>query len=236
MSAHIGVLMLDTAFPRVPGDVGNPASYEMPVRFHTVSGADVPDVVRAAAPLDTLTTQFIAGARMLEAGGAVGILTSCGFLGHAQDELARAVRIPVIASALSLGPLIRGMTGGRRLGILTADSRALTSGLLSKAGMAADDVAIAGMEGSEDWRRLILSTKDDQSRRIDTDAIGEAAEGAARGLIAGHPDLGALLLECTNLPPYADRLRMATGLPVFHILHAARLLWDGHLILPQSAG
>ncbi len=233
MTPHIGVLMLDTAFPRILGDVGNPASYDIPVRFHIITGADVPDIVSAKPPPDALIAQFISGAQALEASGAIAIITSCGFLAHAQTALAQAVNIPIMASALSLGPLVHSMTGGRRLGILTADSRALTPALLAMAGITPDHVAIAGMEGSEDWRRLILSTKDTQSQDIDPDAIGAAAEDAARRLTATNPDLGALLLECTNLPPYADRLRVATGLPVFHILHAACLLWDAYLISPQ---
>ncbi len=232
MTPHIGILMLDTAFPRILGDVGNPASYDMPVRLHVIEGADVPDVVSAAPPPDALIDRFIAGAQALEASGAVGIVTSCGFLGHAQDALARSVQIPVIASALSLGPLIRSMTGGRRVGIITADSRALTPALLATSGLHPDHVAIAGMETSDDWQRLILTTKDAQSREIDTDAIGAAAENAARHLTAAHPDLGAILLECTNLPPYATRIGKTVSLPVFHILHAAHLLWDARKISP----
>ena len=222
--APLGVLMLDTAFPRIVGDVGNPASYDGPVLFHVVEGADVMRIVRGEAPGGALVEAFVAGARTLEAEGVCGILTSCGFLGHVQETLAGAVRVPVLASALSLGPGIRAMTAGRPLGILTADSRALTPALLRACGLDPAGVRIAGLERDAAWRRLILAPKAAQADTLDADEIGGLAEKAARRLQDADPEIGALLLECTNLPPYEARLRRATGLPVFHILHGAALL------------
>jgi len=220
----LGILVLDTAFPRIPGDVGNAVSHDVPVRFHVVKGADVPRILCGGPPDPALVAAFVAGARALEAAGAGGIVTSCGFLGHVQAELAAAVRIPVLASALSLGPLIRMMTGGRPLGILTADSRALTPALLRACGVDPATVRIAGLEGEGAWQRLILAPKEAQATTLDPGEIGALVERAARTLVAADPDIGAILLECTNLPPYAGRIREATGLPVFHVLHAAALM------------
>ncbi len=220
----LGILMLDTAFPRLPGDVGNAQSYPHPVRFHVVEGADVTRIVRGQPPDPALVAGFVAGARALEAQGAWGLLTSCGFLGHVQQTLAEAVRIPVIASALSLGPLIRTATGNRPVGILTADSRALTPDLLASCGLDPAAVRVAGLEGQEAWQRLILAPKSDQAATLDPDGIGALVERAALTLVAGTPEIGSILLECTNLPPYADRIRRATNLPVFDILHAAALI------------
>ena len=217
----LGVLMLDTAFPRIVGDVGNPASYDFPVRLHVVKGADVMQVVRDAPPSPALVAEFVAGARALEAAGAWGIVTSCGFLGHAQVALSEAVRIPVVASALSLGPMARAMTGGRPLGILTADSRALTPALLHACGLDPRDLRIVGLEGEAAWRWLILAPKAAQARVLDAEEIGGIVEAAARALVAETPETGAIVLECANLPPYAARIRRATGRPVFHILNAA---------------
>lgn len=224
MTGFLGVLMLDTAFPRIPGDVGNAESYDMPVRFHVVEGADVTRIVRGGPPDAALVAAFVAGARALEAAGATGIVTSCGFLGHVQAELAAAVRIPVVASALLLGPGVRAMTGMRPLGILTADSRALTPALLRACGLDPAGVRIMGLEGEGAWRRLILAPRDAQATTLNPREIGDLVERAARDLVAGDPGIGAIVLECTNLPPYADRIRRATGVPVFHILHAAALM------------
>jgi len=224
MSGFVGILMMDTAFPRIVGDVGNSATYDFPVRFHVIEGADVTRVVRADPPDAALVQKFIDGARMLEEEGACGIITSCGFLGHAQNELAAAVGIPVMASALSLGPMVHAMTSGRAIGILTADSRALTPALLKACGIDPEQVQIEGLEEEEAWQRLILAPKEEQARTYDVDEIGRIVEIAARRLIVADSQIGAILLECTNLPPYAARIQRATRLPVFHILHAAALL------------
>lgn len=40
-------------------------------------------------------------------------------------------------------------------------------------------------------------------------------QSAANHLVRKHPDVGAIILECTNMPPYADTVRQVTGLPVF---------------------
>lgn len=225
MSGFIGILMLDTAFPRIIGDVGNPASFPMPVRIRVVDGADVTEIVSGTAPSPALLHRFADAACALEAEGAVGILTSCGFLGHVQRELAEAVSIPLITSALCLGPMIRAMTGGRKIGIITANAAALSPALLSATGLQQPQVAIAGLEDAPAWQRLILAPKAQQATHLDPEEIGALVESRARSLQRANPDIGAILMECTNLPPYADRVRATTGLPVFHILHAADLLW-----------
>lgn len=223
MTGFLGVLMLDTGFPRIVGDVGNAASYPVPVRLKTVPGADVTEVVRAAGPSPEIVAAFVDAAMALERAGATGLITSCGFMVEAQVRMAAAVAIPVVTSALCLGPILAAMYGGR-IGVLTANSTALTPAMLRAAGMAPDQVAVAGMEGDAHWRDLILQSKFDQSREIDPPRIAAEAVRQATRLQDAHPDLTAILLECGNLPPYADEIRRATGLPVWSILDAARLI------------
>lgn len=221
----IGIVMLDTAFPRILGDVGNPATFPFPVRHRVVAGADVPAIVRQAAPDPTLMEGFVAAARELEAEGAVGIVTSCGFLSVAQDLLASSVGVPVIASALSLVPLVAAATGGRPVGIVTADAGSLSPAALAAAGIEPRSVRIAGMEASPHFRRLILATRSEQGRSIDVDAITAETVSVCEGLVHDDPAIGAFVFECTNLQPYAAAVTAATGRPVFGILHAAQTLW-----------
>src|SRR5918996_5952955 len=74
----VGILMLDTRFPRIPGDMGNALSFEFPVRYQRVSGADPDLVVRRGAA--GLLPAFIEGARAPEREGVGAITTNCGFL------------------------------------------------------------------------------------------------------------------------------------------------------------
>lgn len=105
---QIGVLMLDTIFPRPAGDIGNALSYDFPVRYKTVRGAHATRIM-GNNPDPKLIDPFIEAARELEAEGVRAITTSCGFLGPFQKDIAAAVNIPVFTSSLMQAPIIHAM-------------------------------------------------------------------------------------------------------------------------------
>ena len=219
----IGILSLDTAFPRIPGDVGNPASYPFEALLEVVEGADSTLIVRDA-PLDPcLFDAFRAAAQRLETRGASAIVSTCGFLVTAQARIAAAVRIPVMLSALSMYPVVRATCPGR-IGILTASKPALGPNALAAAGIDPADVAIAGLEDVPAFTGAILVTRDAQPKTLDSQTIRAEVVSRAKAMQTQYPDLRAFILECGNLPPYADAVRAATGLPVFHLLDAARAM------------
>lgn len=225
MTGFIGVLMLDTAFERVPGDAGHMGSYHMPARARVVARAGSLDVVRDGLPSPDLIAGFCAAARALEAEGAVAITSTCGFLVTVQDQIAAAVRVPVMVSALSLFGVLRVAYGGRPIGVLTASAPSLGALAQKAAGIAHGEARIAGMEDCAAFARAILVPKADQTR-IDQPAIKAAAVTKAQTMLQETPDLAAFLLECGNLPPYAAAIRAATGRPVYSVLTAARMLTD----------
>jgi hypothetical protein len=96
--------MLDTHFPRIPGDMGNAGTFDFPVRYHRVDGASPDKVVRGGH--QALLPSFIEGARFLEREGVRAITTNCGFLAKFQREMVAAVSIPVFTSSLMLVPLV----------------------------------------------------------------------------------------------------------------------------------
>ena len=112
----VGLLRLDTAFPRPVGDVGNPNTFDFPVRTAVVRGATAARVVRGGP--DTPLAPFVEAARALAHDGAVAIGTSCGFLAAHQRALADALPVPFAASALLqvawVAPLL---PAGRRVGL-----------------------------------------------------------------------------------------------------------------------
>src|SRR5260370_37292990 len=117
----VGILMLDTRFPRIPGDMGNAATFPFPVRYHRVPGADPDLVVRRGAA--GLMPAFVEGAKRLESEGVGAITTNCGFLVKVQRERAAPLKAPVFTSALLLVPLLHRMPPpGRRVGSMTANS------------------------------------------------------------------------------------------------------------------
>ena len=100
----VGVLMLDTRFPRIPGDMGNASTFPFPVRYHRVDGAAPDLVVRRGA--EGLLDAFVDAARYLEREGVGAITTNCGFLVKFQRQMAAAVRVPVFTSSLLLVPFV----------------------------------------------------------------------------------------------------------------------------------
>ncbi len=225
----VGILMLDTRFPRIPGDMGNAATFPFPVRYHRVPGADPDLVVRRGA--EGLLPAFVEGARRLEAEGVGAITTNCGFLVKYQRELTAAVRVPVFTSSLLLVPLVhRTLPPGGRVGIMTVNGATLGPEHLAGAGIGADlPIAVAGMETEKEFTRVLLGDE----MVLDVDLAREEHVRVARRLVAAHPDVGAIVLECTNMPPYAEDIQRETGLPVFDIVS---LVVMAHRALAAAAG
>jgi Asp/Glu/hydantoin racemase len=216
----VGILMLDTRFPRIPGDMGNAATFPFPVRYHRISGASPDLVVRRGAA--GLLDAFADGARALEREGVGAITTNCGFLVKHQAALAAAVRVPVLTSSLLLVPLVhRMLPPGRRVGILTVNASTLGAEHLRGAGIPPDlPLAVAGLEGEKEFTRVLLGDEPE----LDVDQARDEHVRVARRLVADHADIGALVLECTNMPPYAPDVQRATGLPVFDIVSLVTLV------------
>lgn len=223
MTGFVGVLMLDTAFERVLGDVGNPASYPFPVKTAIVDNADSTIIVRNGRPDPAMVSAFCAAAQTLEADGAIALTSTCGFLITAQEDIACSVRIPVMMSSLSLFPVIRAMHGARLIGILTASRHQLGPVVLHAAGIPPDQVAIAGLEDDEAFASCFLVPKSQQRTSIDQSAIETTVVKRAVDLCSAQPGLSAILLECGNLPPYAQAITAATDKPVYSILDGVRL-------------
>lgn len=211
-TAPLGILMLDTNFPRIPGDVGNPLSYEYPVILKTVRGATVQRVVYEADP--SLLSQFIEAAGELQAQGAAAITSSCGFLSLFQAEVAKAVSIPVFLSSLLQVSLVYAITR-RRVAIFTANSDRLTEDVLRCAGINTRiPLSISGLQDVPAFSNPIL----EDGASLEKDSIQAAMLAKAADLLRQFPDLGAFVFECHNLAPYAQSLQAATGLPVFDII------------------
>ena len=230
----VGILMLDTQFPRIPGDMGNAATFPFPVRYYRVPGASPELVVRQGSR--ALLPAFIKGAKSLVRDGVQAITTNCGMLAKFQRELAASVAVPVFTSSLLLVPMVQRMLPpGKAVGVLTVDASSLTSADLEGAGITADmPIAIAGLETEREFTRVLLGNQ----LTLDVDAARREHIRVAQRLCAEHPEVGALVLECTNMPPYRADIQAATGLAVFDIVHLVQMVHTalGHGIPPRPVG
>ncbi len=217
--SFLGVLMLDTCFPRPVGDIGNPDTFArlgIPVCYQVVRGASPQRVVREAD--GQLIQPFVEAAQMLVEAGARLISTSCGFLARYQRELQAAVSVPVISSSLLW--LSAPELAGQCCGVLTIDAPALEASQF--AGVGADPATLVGgvAAGCEFQRRVIGNQPCMDFRQAEQDVVS-----AALALTQKHPEITTLVLECTNMPPYAEAVRAATGKRVEHIVSLIEQTW-----------
>ena len=210
--ASVGILMLEARFPRIPGDVGNALTWPFPVHYKVVRAASPDRVVRRRA--EGLLPTFIDAGRELVARGAAGITTNCGFLALFQRELAAALAVPVATSSLMQAGLIQALLPpGRRVGILTISAASMTAEHLRLAGVP-EGTPVVGTDGGREFSRVIL---DDEPELDVAAAEQDLLDGAAR-LVRDHPEVGAILLECTNMCPFAKAIAAAVDLPVFDMV------------------
>jgi len=209
--ANVGILMLETQFPRIVGDMGNALTWPFPVQYRVVRGA-TPDLVVRNDPTE-LADLFIAAACDLVATGADGITTNCGFLALIQDQLSAAVGVPVATSSLMQAPWIQAMLPpDKRVGILTISKDTLTDAHLKAANIALD-IPIGGTDANSEFSTGIL----DDRASLDFAQCEQDNLLAAEKLMQKHNDIGAIVLECTNMVPYAAAIRKLTGVPVYSI-------------------
>jgi hypothetical protein len=217
----VGIIMLDCAFPRPPGDIGNARSFPFPVRYEVLKGIPAARLTREEEP--NAVAALIRAAERLELSGARVILTSCGLFLRYQERLAAAVKVPVATSAVLLLPFLATLLPlGRKVGILTADASTLAPVLARDGRFDAARFVLAGLEDRPVFRRAILDAGPPFT--MDTEALQAEFLDAAGHLLALKPALGAFLIECTNLSPYSGALRARFGLPVFDAIDLACLL------------
>lgn len=208
----LGILMLDTQFPRMIGDVGNAQTWKFPVLYKVVRGARPSKVVLDLTFDDV--APFVSAAKELEAAGVKAITTSCGFLAMFQDELAQCLDVPVFTSSLLLLPLLARMFGRRKVLVCTANSRTLTEAHLKPV---CGNLDTAGYEiiGTEDQPTFTNFTVQNWEQ-VDRDLCEAEILDVLSAKLAEKPrEFGAILLECTNMPPYSDSIRKKFGLPVY---------------------
>lgn len=214
----VGVLKLNTNFPRLLGDIGNPESFRYPVVYETIPSATPATVITGEPINPRIKQEIITTAKTLIAHGASIITTSCGFLSPLQSELTNAVKTPVITSSLELLPLLTNLYGGERVGVITFDSEKLNSHYLS----VPTPAAIEGLRAHDSLRFTIA----DDLSTIDVQRAESEVRDACVRLLQQAPQIQAVVLECTNLSPFKNSIREQFGCSVFDVVDAIHWLLD----------
>ena len=210
--AALGILSLDTRFPRIHGDIGNAETWPFPVIYKIVEGATSDKVVRKGAA--GLKEYFTKAAKEVVAMGADGIGTTCGFLSLFQDDIAKAAGVPVASSSLMQIPWVQStLPPGKRVGVITISKESVTPQHLEAVGVPLD-VPIVGTEGGNTFTTSVL----DDGEYMDFELARDDLVSAGQELVDCHPEVGAVVLECTNMGPFSRDINLALGLPVYDVV------------------
>ena len=226
--ARVGILMLETRFPRIPGDMGNAETWPFPVLYKVVPGASPRRVVCERS--EGLLDEFLAAADELVRHGADGITTTCGFLSLYQRDIAAHVGVPVATSSLMQIPFMeRVLPPGKRVGVLTVSAANLTEEHLRAAG-ADPGTPVVGTDDGSEFTRVMINDEE----RLDVAAAEHDILAAGDRLVTSHDGIGAVLLECTNMVPYAHALSQRLRLSVFSIY--TFVTWFHSGLIPREFG
>lgn len=218
----IGILLLDTYVPFIPGDVGNATTYSFPVRFKTLKGVSFQNIVDSPS---VILNHFIEAGMELVEEGVRAVTGDCGYMAMFQMDLANALPVPVFMSSLLQVPFIsRMLRTGEKVGIVCADSTNLKKQCFTNVGI--DDtipVEVVGMQDEEEFREAIFLEKGTLGPTLIEREVIDVAERMVRD----RGPIGAILLECSCLPPYSAAVQEATGLPVFDFVTMINFVYSG---------
>jgi aspartate/glutamate racemase len=222
----IGILVLDVWYPLVPGNVANASTYDFPVLLQILKGATIEQVVAGDSSLLPL---IIDGARELEQQGVRAIVGACGYLASYQKEVAAALQVPIFLSSLLQVPMImRALKADQTVGIICAEAKSLTPDTLLACGIEDPSrITIADAQGIPEFLNISRSTG-----HLDNQSILVGLVDVAKQLVNNSPEVGAILLECSDMPPYAWAIQDAVRLPVFDFITMIHWIHDAAVRRP----
>lgn len=207
----IGILMLDYRGPFIPGDVGNASTYDYPILYKVVPGLTLDRVLVGDPEYEEAVVE---AAEELQRFGVRGISSDCGYLINYQSTVRKRLEVPVFLSSLMQIPFVAATVDGP-VGVMVATSGSVGNRVLELAGVRPDTrVVVRGLQDQPHFKEAIL----DEGGTLDSDIIEREVVSVAKGLLEEHPDMGAIILECSLLPPYSKAVQDATGLPVFDFI------------------
>ena len=222
--APIGILQFPANIPMMPGNVGNASTFDFPVIYHQLLDIDLCAMIEGRSSKEDIA-RFIEGAKALEAQGVRAIGANCGFWANYQREIAEAIDVPFVSSSLVQIPwLLNILKPAQKIMVFTFDAELM------------EKVPALQSVGVQDRSRLVIqsgNTSKEFNRigalegAFDPAKFGEELVNIISSTYTKHPEVGAVLLECTELTPFAWAVQEATGLPVFDAITPVKWMHSG---------
>jgi hypothetical protein len=229
----VGIIQLPANIPMIPGDMGNATSFPFPVLYEVIPDID-PFWVLSDKPHPEVLKRTIIAAHRLEMQGCRAVIGNCGFFANYQPEVARAITIPFYNGALMQVPMALTAVGdNKKVGILTANAKLLIpSPALKNSGVREEDMERLVIVGNEDGVQMNKVTG--ETGQFSPAALRDELVALAVKMADENPDLGAIVLECTEFPPYAYAIQEATRLPTYDFITMTKFMHEGAMQKPYT--
>jgi hypothetical protein len=215
----LGIIILDDVYPGFPGDVRNASAYPFPIQYEIAEGVDIRTLVHEDDK-SPCREPVLRAARKLEKMGCRAIAAECGYFAYFQKDVAAAVAVPAFMSSLLQVPFAQQIIGPDKVvGILVAREGKMTPAHLNAVGIRPGSNYV--ITGAEDEHRCpeFLHLWYAPER---TDPPGAYYDRAERDIVRvavdfrlAHPNMGAMVLECTGFQPFARAIQREIDLPIF---------------------
>ena len=206
----VGIIAVDLIYPKLPGNVANASTFSFPVIYKKVSF----EIEALFAGDPAIRDQIIDAALELEAEGVRAIAGACGFFAHFQKDIRAVVHVPVYMSSLCQLPLIRtGLRTGEKIAVIAASGESVDEKLLSQVGGDPEEIIVYDVGSMESFAPIRYGYTE-----LDNGRLTKDLRALARRIRKEHPEVGAILLECSDLPPYAWAFQEESQLPVYDFI------------------
>ena len=211
----LGIIAVKLDYPKLPGNVANACTFDYPVCYEVVDF----EIEQLFAGDPAIKQMIIEAAKKLEAQGVRAIIGACGYFAHFQKDVAAAVDVPVFMSSLCQLPVIKaGFAQAGSIAVFAADGSSLNDDLLAQVGSSTKRLIIQNVGDMESFAPIRWG-----GHELDNGKLTDDLCSLAKDLCQQHPDIKAILLECSDLPPYAAAIQEGNGFAGVRFYYACKL-------------
>ncbi|HET90241.1 MAG TPA: aspartate/glutamate racemase family protein [Chloroflexi bacterium] len=215
----LGIIILDDVYPGFPGDVRNASAYPFPIQYEIAEGVDIQALVWAEDKSPCLAP-IQRAAKKLERMGCRAIAAECGYFAYFQREIAGYVDAPVFMSSLLQVPFAQQLVGPDKVvGVLVARDGQMTDAHLKAVGIQiGSNYVIAGAEAPgqcEEFQHLWYAPARTDPPGAYYDKAEQEFVEVVTAFYHAHGNMGAMVLECTGMQPFARAIQREIHIPIF---------------------
>jgi hypothetical protein len=215
----LGIIILDDVYPGFPGDVRNASAFPFPVQYEIVEGVDIWALVHEKDK-SPCREPIKRAAKKLERMGCRAIAAECGYFAYFQKDIAGYVDVPVFMSSLLQVPFAQQLIGPEKVvGILAARQKQLLPEHLEAVGIKlGSNYVITGAEDDgrcPEFENLWYAPVRPDPPQAYYDKAEKEFVQVAVEFYKAHPNMGAMMLECTGMQPFARAIQREIDIPIF---------------------